>query len=173
MTAIGCDQTKLGKEGLQQIIKDDIHSNDYRFQVEASGTIEHYFEKFGGYNIHNSFAKQILGEHINIELDADGFHYTRIIGRSKIKVKKVIFGFANDNVFHATSIQLNSIEFSTEKLTESNIFKDLNKSIKAQVKKSYVNIETIYQSNEEDDINELFPDQYDLLIRARDKKRIY
>lgn len=45
MTAIGCDQTREGKEALRSIIKNDVEEYDLHYWVEASGPIERLFKK--------------------------------------------------------------------------------------------------------------------------------
>lgn len=90
------------KECVQEIIKDDIAPYDRWFWAEASGAIEHYFEKHGGYAIPNIYVEQITGKTIPQEdLLPDGFRYNRLVGTgdSAFVEPKQLFGFANKSVF--------------------------------------------------------------------------
>lgn len=49
------------------------------YWVEVSLPIEKYFKKIHKYPIQNDIAKELIGAKI-VELDSDGFHYTRTLG---------------------------------------------------------------------------------------------
>lgn len=168
MTAIGCDQTKVGKEGLKLIIKDDIVSNDYRFWVEASGKVENYFERFGGYKVHNIYASWLLKTN-DITLCEDGFHYTREIGSEGETFTKIIYGFKDEDLYEYINNTLTDKEFYCGKLIESKMTED----IKEKVKNAYSVIDTILRSHEEDGVNELFPNWYRSLVDARNTLKKY
>ena len=168
LTAIGCDQTPEGKLGVEAIVKDDINSNEYKFWVEASGVIEHYFDKYDGYKVHNLFVGQILQKD-DIILDPDGFHYSRKLGVEEDLVKKVIFGFKDDTTFNMVNQQLKSKEFPNTKQKESKVIEGSYED----VHNAYTIIECIYRANEEDGVYELFPDWYDALVKAKETLEKY
>lgn len=97
MTAIGCDQTREGKEALRDIIKSDIKEYDLHYWVEASGPIERLFRKYDGYPMSGFIASKILQK--DVELCEDGVHYNRIIGTDDIPTRKMIFGIPNKEIF--------------------------------------------------------------------------
>lgn len=80
------------KEGVIEIVKHDIANFDKWYWVEASGPIEHYFKKYGGYPIPNIVAKELFRAKF-VELKDDGFHYVRELGEDKELVEKCVFGF--------------------------------------------------------------------------------
>lgn len=65
------------------------------FWGEVSGAVENYYvAKVGMSMIPNIFVQKLLPDKKSIELDSDGFHYTREIGGKK--EKKVIVGDVNN-----------------------------------------------------------------------------
>lgn len=93
ISAICCDQTDQGKAALRFIIHHNIEFFQDWVWAEVSGSIEHYYKKFKGYPIPNCYAALVLEKpQESLQLDPDGFHYTRRIGESD-PIKKVIFGF--------------------------------------------------------------------------------
>ena len=164
MVAIGCDQTKEGKDGLKLIVRDDIKSKNYIYWAEVSGAIEYYFERFYGYKIANCYAKEILGKG-NIILGEDGFHYTRRIGKSKNKFTKVIYGFKDKETFEYINKCLDDTELPKGRLFESSSRLTHN-DIVTQIYLAYDIIEAIYSANEDSGIYELFPNWYNLLAKT-------
>ena len=164
MVAIGCDQTDIGKKGLKLIVHDDIKSENYIYWAEAGGTIEYYFDKYSCYKIANCHAKEILGKD-DIVLEEDGFHYTRKIGSDEIKYTKVIYGFKDKETFERINARLDDAEIPKKKLFESSSRFTPNDII-TQIYLAYDIIEAIYSANEDSGIYELFPNWYDLLIKA-------
>ena len=162
MVAIGCDQTDEGKKGLKLIVRDDIKSEGYIFWAEASGAIEHYFEEFGGYKIANCYAKEILGKE-DIELDDDGFHYKRRIGKEEEDIyTKIIYGFKDKETFERINKHIDWVELPKVKFTEKS-----DKDIATQLTLAYDIIEAVYSANEDSGVYELFPNWYDYLLKAR------
>lgn len=87
---VGTDGSKEGKEALFKILQEDIKMN--RAWSEVSGAAEHLIIKFGSIPIPNKYAEQILKKPI-LNLNQDGFHYTREIGGEP--VEKMIVGKVN------------------------------------------------------------------------------
>lgn len=92
----GIRNNKESLEAVEKIIKDDIVPYNNWYWVEASGTIEKLFKKFGGNPIPNYFAHKFLQKpNKDFKLNPDGIHYKRnlkpLIFNSD--VEKVIFGF--------------------------------------------------------------------------------
>lgn len=168
MVAIGCDQTEKGKKGLKLIVRDDIKSEGYIFWAEASGAIEHYFDKYGGYKIANCYAKEILGKE-DIFLEKDGFHYSRKIGRDNDDVyTKVIYGFKDRQIFNEVNKYLDWVELPKERFTEKS-----KNEIETQLHLAYDFLEAIYSANEDSGVYELFPNWYDLLLKVRETINLY
>lgn len=93
--AICSDGSPEGKEGVKEIIKKNIVFYKNWVWGEVSETIEHYYKKYNGYPIPNCFAAELLEKAPEkIQLDQDGFHYYRSIGKSE-PLRKVIYGFRN------------------------------------------------------------------------------
>ena len=91
--AICSDRSPEGKEGIKEIIKRNIVFYKNWVWGEVSEAIEHYYKKFDGYPIPNCFAAELLEKAPEkIQLDQDGFHYYRSIGKSE-PLRKVIYGF--------------------------------------------------------------------------------
>ena len=78
--AIGALRTDAGKKGVLSIMKEDLK----RAWVETSGPSEKTLKKFPNaekYFIPNDQAAELTGKKI-LELNPDGYHYTRIIAGS-------------------------------------------------------------------------------------------
>lgn len=93
----GSDGTTDGKRDLIKIMKEDLDIKDRGAWVEVSGAPEHiYLDKLGGVPIPNVLAKEILeaDDKKVLELNSDGYHYTRNIGGKpyeKIMVGNIIY----------------------------------------------------------------------------------
>lgn len=85
--AIGTDGSPDAKKGVKEIMIEDLT----RAWVETSGASERFLMKVGGKDrmIPNSRAAQLTGKEI-LNLNPDGFHYTRMIGGHRHE--KVIVG---------------------------------------------------------------------------------
>jgi hypothetical protein len=68
--------TEEGKAGLLSIIIEDVKMN--RSWSEVSGKMEHLKMKHGAAPIPNKYAAELTGKEI-LELNPDGYHYTRMI----------------------------------------------------------------------------------------------
>ena len=88
-TEIGEDgkATEEGKKALLSIVIEDIKLN--RSWSEVSGKMEHLKRKYGAVPIPNKYAAELTGKEI-LELNPDGYHYTRMIGGKPYE--KVIVG---------------------------------------------------------------------------------
>lgn len=155
MVAIGCQQNSIGKEALQLIIKDNIENFNLFYWAEVSGAIEHYFKKYDGYPIPNTFASEILGvndSRITVS-NTDKVHYDRTIGENGGQYTKMIFGFKNEDIFERVLKDVDNY---------SDFMKDVNTTI-SESNKTYTLkqviyiIENIYRAHEEDGFNELVP----------------
>ena len=92
--AAGTNGTEEGKKALYSIIKEDLKFKNRHAIVEVSGKMEHIYKKFGGVPIPNTLVQDILGPSKKIiDLNLDGYHYTRAIGPDKIIKEKCMFGF--------------------------------------------------------------------------------
>ena len=95
--------THIAKEAIKYIIKDDIcKAPEFRW-IECSGSIEHYYEKFGAnmIKVPNRYLPMIFPQKIleNITVDSeDEYNYTRRIESVGLNVKKCIFGFPNKEI---------------------------------------------------------------------------
>ena len=86
---------ELGKEALKEIIKIDVSNWKNWYWVEASGAIEKYFLRFGGFAIPNIYAPEII-THKTVILCEDDEHFY-IEGDEE--VKKCIIGFNSKETF--------------------------------------------------------------------------
>lgn len=138
---IGCDQTPEGKLAIQTIIKRDIEDFQDNYWVEASGVIEHWFKKYKGYPIPNQYAEYLLNKYNSIQLDKDGFHYSRSIGNESFICRKMIFGFKSKEFYDKVMSEVdNYIGIRKAALKES------NQSIDDRVQRARFIIGRIYES---------------------------
>lgn len=86
----GTDGSSVGKYWFTKMIQEDIKFA--RSWGEVSGAMEHILRKNGAEPIPNYMAKMLTGKDI-IELNPDGYHYTRMIGNTPHE--KIIFGTVN------------------------------------------------------------------------------
>ncbi len=86
----------LKREAVKEIIRSDIEPYDGWYWAEVSGKIEDYFKQLNGNPIPNALAPVFLGLD-TIELEEDGVHYIREIGKDKVPYSKMIFGFRNES----------------------------------------------------------------------------
>ncbi|MCD8208687.1 MAG: hypothetical protein LUD72_12170 [Bacteroidales bacterium] len=92
---IGCDGSPLGKEGVRVIIRRDIAAYKDWYWCEASGAVEHLFQKNGGHAIPSLYAEEILLAPV-VKI-VDEYHYERYIAGHL--VTKIIFGYKNEEIF--------------------------------------------------------------------------
>ena len=72
--------TERGKNDLYKVIDDDIRLTDRMSYAEVSDAMEHiYIDKRGAKPLPAKYAKKFLGNK-KIEIEPDGYHYTRMIG---------------------------------------------------------------------------------------------
>lgn len=161
MVAIGCNQEANGKDGLQEIIKDDIEKIDFHFWAEVSGAIEHYFKKYNGYPMPNTLASKIL----NVTDDAirlsskDMVHYQRVIADEWFE--KMIFGVKNDEVYKEALLAVD--DYSKFMREVNKINESADNGLKYSLKQAIYIIENILRAHEEDGFNELVPSWYEAL----------
>ncbi len=86
------NDTRDGKNALKAILSDDITGN--KSWGEFSGNLEKVMLNLGGKPIPNTQAERILGQKI-LELDPDGFHYTREVSPGVVKTQMLIGSFKN------------------------------------------------------------------------------
>jgi hypothetical protein len=88
--AYGSDGSDAGRRDLRQMAKDDVGFG--RMWGEASGAVEHIYNKLGAKPIPAKYASFLTGKEI-LEYNPDGYHYTRrIMGHPH---EKILFGFVN------------------------------------------------------------------------------
>lgn len=162
LTAIGCDQTEEGKEALSEIIKNDILNFNLFFWVEASGAIEHLFKKYNGYPIPNVFVKEVLNTNRKIILCEDGVHYKRKIGLGNELFEKMIFGFRDEELLKKIETEFENYEDFRKEINESIAFMD----IRSMVKEAFDVINYFVEANEEQGLEDLFPNWYDRISQA-------
>lgn len=126
-TGAGQNKTDEGKKALQEIIKSDIEPYTNWCWCEVSGAMEHYFKKYNGYPLPNTYAAMVLKKPTEkIELDDDGFHYKRVIGSldNDEPERKVIYGFKNrelaEEVMSKADYEVKRAFFNNESLHENN-----------------------------------------------------
>lgn len=88
----GIRSNPLYRDGVIAIISYDTENFKDYYWVEVSPPIEKYFKKIHKYPIQNDIAKELIGAKI-VELDSDGFHYTRTLGPDEELARKCMFGF--------------------------------------------------------------------------------
>lgn len=157
LTAIGCDQTPIGKLALEQIIQNNIINYDLHYWVEVSSAIEYYFKKHNGFPMPNVLASKILQINENdIKLsNKDKIHYSRPIGANREHYTKMIFGIKSEEIFQQA---IQEVENYGSFMKEVNKLNE-NKNIYT-VKQAIYIIENIYRAHEEDGFNELIPSWY-------------
>lgn len=75
----GTDGSDEGKKMLKKIFSEDVKMSDRWWYAEVSGAAEYLYIKYGGAEpVPNIYAEEILGKKI-LNLNKDGFHYTRNI----------------------------------------------------------------------------------------------
>ena len=160
LTAIGCDQSQIGKLALEQIIQNNIINSDLHYWAEVSGAIEHYFKKHNGFPMPNTLASKILQINENdIKLsNKDKVHYSRPIGINREYYTKMIFGIKSEEIFQQA---IQEVENYGNFMKEVNNLTE-NKNIYT-VKQAIYIIENIYRAHEEDGFNELIPSWYNAL----------
>lgn len=101
------------RECVRTIIQDDIANYDKWYWVEASHTIERWFDEMGGYAIPNTYVSEFTKHQLKPEdLDEDGFHYNLTIGghwNTKI-VKKRLFGFCNQEMYDSIIAEYENLQ---------------------------------------------------------------
>ena len=99
----GIHGSEESREAATAIVQDDIEPYTNWYWVEASGTIEKLYKKFGGNPIPNHLAHRFLRKPAkDLILDPDGVHYTRDLGTYGKPLKKMIFGFKDEKYFDMT-----------------------------------------------------------------------
>lgn len=136
--------THIAKEAVKYIIKDDICKADEFRWIECSGSIEHYYEKFGAdmIKVPNIYLPLIFNENelanITIE-DREEYNYIRYIKAVDLSVHKCIFGFPNQSVIDKMITERNQWLDDFMKKLRSNIVlehmftnvpSDINNSLK-------------------------------------------
>lgn len=75
----------------KDLARHEIEELPFNYWMETSGFIEQKCKEYDGIPVSNKYAGTLLNEFESLELDSDGFHYTRIIRDEKYR--KIIFGF--------------------------------------------------------------------------------
>lgn len=163
MTAIGCDQTDIGKRALQQIVQEDITSNHLHCWVEVSGAIEHFLKKRGNYPIPNIMAGDILGINDNSikRSSNDTVHYSRSIKPNNEMFEKMMYGFKSKDSFEKTLKYIDDYECF---MKEADNITETHSNEKYSLKQCYYIIDNIYRLHEEDGYNELLPSWHQALL---------
>lgn len=160
LTAIGCDQSQIGKLALEQLVQNNIINSDLHYWAEVSGAIEHYFKKHNGFPMPNTLASKILQISENdIKLsNRDRVHYSRPIGANREYYTKMIFGIKSEEIFQQA---IQEVENYGHFMKEVNTLTESTNTY--TVKQAIYIIENIYRAHEEDGFNELIPSWYKAL----------
>lgn len=165
--AIGCVQdNKIGKLGLQEIIKDDITKTDLHFWGEVSGAIEHYMKKFNAYPMHKLVAYKILDvneEEIDTNTN-DDVHYKRQLGKDKEIFQKMIFGVKSQEIFEEMIEMIDNYEGFMKEVNKLNE----NNNAMYNVKQALFIINNIARLYEENELRELLPNWYEALLMSKE-----
>lgn len=149
--------------------RDDIKNYDGWYWAEVSDAIEHYFKKFKGYPIPNTYASILLGK--DVDLLEDGAHYQRPIGLDKNIYTKVIYGFRDKQLYDAVMKNVDDYEQFMEKINGT-----LDESLTSLPHEIYMAtylIENIYRAHYEDEINEMLPHWADAVVDAVNRLKTY
>lgn len=154
-------------EAVNEIIKSDIEPYDNWYWVEASGAIEHLFQKNGGHPIPNSLVWHYLKlEHSDprVKLDgSDGFHYFRTIG-GEVR-RKMLFGFKDEETKKMAESLVRkygednmSIEAMDKRVDESNH----DASVEAEEAATFLS--RIFDFHCDFNVNEMLPEWRDRIL---------
>lgn len=125
------------------------------YYVEVSGGIEHYFNEYGCYVIHNSVVSKLLGvsDDLIYEL-SDGVHY-RIDGES---FEKALYSFNSKEEFYSVLKMIDECEEFMNEAHKFGIGSGYN------IKQCYYIIDNIYRLHEEEYFYELLPSCHQALL---------
>lgn len=96
---------ELGKEAVKEIIRFDINNHKLFYWCECSGAIEHYFDKFHGFKIPNTYAASLYNNAGRaskiVSLSEDGYHFVRslTVQNDEYEIEKIIYGFPSQEIF--------------------------------------------------------------------------
>lgn len=94
----------FGKEAIKEIIKYDINFTNKFYWCECSDAIEHYYEKFDGFKIPNTYTQEILNikseENKPFVFMDDGYYYRRYSKSLERYFTKIIYGFNSPDTFN-------------------------------------------------------------------------
>lgn len=164
MTAIGCDQTKEGKDALKAIIESDIKENDLHYWAETSGSIERIFKVYEGYPIPHALIPELLGkpEEAIINRSEDGAHYERLIAADTIPTRKIVFGMPSNKIFEEAKKKVEETLNKTYDEFRANINSRVREKVDEDSRLERTAYLTEYLTGECEDgnINELLPEWY-------------
>lgn len=168
------------RECVQAIIQDDIAKYNNWYWVEASGVVQHYFEKHNGYIIPNRYVPVLLKKEMSKDdLLADGFSYRTTIGRlgNQTEVIKRLCGFPNKDAYDMLMGVYGTLDnFSKEirGLLDANKTGAMTESISELPRSISIPVMYIHNLDEcimENGFNEVPPDWMDMLNRTMDMLR--
>lgn len=151
-----------GKIGFKAIIRRDVTSDTEYNWIEASGTVEHLFKKYGGLQVPSKFAEEIFGK--NKVRIVDDFHYERIIGGQN-KIVKAIFGAHDEGLIERVAKE--AFDFLYDELVNTNAWlanklKEYHdKEVNEAESKGYGNLYVGYYISIIADIREAY-DEFDI-----------
>ena len=96
---------ELGKEAVKEIIRFDINNHKLFYWCECSGAIEHYFDKFHGFKIPNTYAVSLYNNAVRaskiVSLSEDGYHFVRslTVQNDEYEIEKIIYSFPSQEIF--------------------------------------------------------------------------
>ena len=124
------------KESVQFIIKSDITNFKKLYQIEASGPIKHWEEKYGAIKIPNTYVKEILPQYDIEFVDGDDYSYIRKIQTKYadyVDIEKTMFGFSNPDILNkilTTDKSINDYVDAIKKMYTEPLYNSLQESVK-------------------------------------------
>lgn len=94
----------LGKNALNQMIREDAKLWNKFIWAECSGSIDYKWNKYGGIRISNAYLSMFMDEKTlaTVEINPDEpYEYTRVLNRgleNEMRISKVVYGFPNKDV---------------------------------------------------------------------------
>lgn len=162
----GCRNGGTGAKALESIIVSDIQPYNNWFWGEASGAIEHYFQKHHGNAIPNYMVWKFLNKKIDeIKLDprgpeVDPIHYSRLLGDPKNQnwQRKSMWGYRDEEMAREVLLEIQKDEdfrLKSETVTEE-LFSEADETTRSTEKAIGI-VAEITEFNEEKECHEMLP----------------
>lgn len=106
--ASGTDGSDMGRRDYARVKDEDIKLQ--RAWAEVSGPVERIMKRAGAQAVPNSLANKLTGKEI-LELNPDGFHYTRFIAGEPHE--KIIYGFISLDANTVEQLKLQGVDLQS------------------------------------------------------------